>query len=497
MNAALNEQECGSCLALLPRRVKRSKEGETASIFALTVAPVACIRPRRLVCATQASGNRSQFLTWTTARQAMAVGDLDPGAAYPGPWRNAPAQEKLMSRYFLADPSLISFSGHCYEYLASLAAPLQRHGNQVVLVGNVQVDGFLRDKRSVLPCFRLWCDDRSETPEETRKAHEQAIRDDLLGMSREFKINRNDVVVINTLRHWAIRGVVDWLEALPARRRPRTVLILHFTAFPDPNESDGSELYYRDAFHRIETSVCRDKILLAADSEQLVSEYSLINPTLIFHLAPIPHAVVHGNDRDTLARIKAGDRIRIGYVGEARINKGFDLLPRLLARAKDMRLVDSIELHVHAFCGEPAAPFYRRTLSGLRHPAAFLYHHPMDDKEYSDFLARLDVVVLPYTIDNYHSQTSGVFAEAMASGKIVVVPKGTWLSTQLRRYGGGVAFNPIDCEDFANETLRIVSEPLPYARAAAERAPLWRHFHNADRLMHLLSGQIPDQSKAA
>jgi glycosyltransferase involved in cell wall biosynthesis len=402
-----------------------------------------------------------------------------------------------MSRYFLADPSLISFSGHCYEYLASLAAPLQERGHDVVVLGNVEVDSFLRDERSVAPCFRLWCDERFETPEQTRAVHEQTIRDDLLSMTREFQVNDSDVVVINTLRHWAIRGVVDWLEVLPARRRPVTALILHFTAFPDPNASEGSEFLYREAFHRIETSVCRDRIVLTADSELLISEYSLINPGLIFHLAPIPHAKVHGTDRDTLARIKAGDKIRIGYVGEARTNKGFDLLPRLLGRAKDMRLTERIELHIHAYCGNPTQPFYRRTLSGLRHPAAFLYYHPMDEQEYSDFLASLDVVVLPYTIDNYHAQTSGVFAEAMASGKIVVVPKGTWLSRQLQRYGGGVAFNPVDCEDFANETLRIVREPLFYAKTAAERAPLWRHFHNADRLMNLLSGHEPDQSIAA
>ena len=258
-----------------------------------------------------------------------------------------------MSRYFLADPSLISFSGHCYEYLASLAAPLERSGHQVVLLGNVAVDAVLREERAVAPCFRFWCDTRLETPERTREAHEQALRDDLLTMTREFQVNNSDVVVINTLRHWAMRGVVDWLEALPAERRPRTALILHFTAFPDPTRSEGWERFYGDAFHRIETSICRDKIVLTADSEQLVSEYSFINPGLLFHLAPVPHAKIHGNDWDTLARIKAGEKLRIGYVGEARTNKGFDLLPRLLSRAKDLRLTDLIELHIHAYCGNP------------------------------------------------------------------------------------------------------------------------------------------------
>jgi glycosyltransferase involved in cell wall biosynthesis len=120
----------------------------------------------------------------------------------------------------------------------------------------------------------------------------------------------------------------------------------------------------------------------------------------------------------------------------------------------------------------------------------------MDDVEYSDFLARLDVVTLPYTTDNYHSQTSGVLAEAMASGKIVVVPKGTWLSMQLQRFGGGEAFNPLDCEDLAAKTLRIVREPLGYAKIAAERASLWRHVHNPDRLIDLLKAGIPEYSTA-
>jgi glycosyltransferase involved in cell wall biosynthesis len=443
------------------------------------------------------AGIRESFLLLDTENNAAAVGR---GFLYERGELDRRAERSLsgqiMARYFLADPSLISFSGHCYEYLASLVAPLKRSGHQVVLLGNVAVDAVLRDERSVAPCFQFWCDTRLETPERTRQAHEQAIRDDLLAMTRDFLVSDRDVVVINTLRHWAMRGVVDWLEALPVRRRPRTALILHFTAFPDQNKSEGWECFYHDAFHRIETSACRDKIVLMADSEQLVSEYSRINPSLHFHLAPIPHAKVYGNDGDTLARIKTGEKLRIGYVGEARTNKGFDFLPRLLVRATALELSDLIELHIHAYCGNPSAPFYRQTLCGLRHPAATLYFHPMDDVEYSDFLAQLDVITLPYTTDNYHSQTSGVFAEAMASGKIVVVPKGTWLSAQLQRYGGGESFNPLDCEDFAVKTLHIVREPLRYARMAAERASLWRDFHNPDRLINCLEASSPESTKA-
>jgi glycosyltransferase involved in cell wall biosynthesis len=405
--------------------------------------------------------------------------------------------EETMARYFLADPSLLSFSGHCYEYLASLAEPLRREGREVIVLGNRAVDAALRMQRGVIPCFTYWCDTRLETPERTREAHERALCEDLLNISEEFKPGYDDIFVINTLRHWAMRGVVDWLEALPGPNRPKTALILHFTAFPDPNRSDGWEPFYQDAFARIETSECRDRIVLLADSRELVSEYTLLNPGLRIHLAPIPHARIPGNDWDTLARIRAGDRLRIGYVGEARTNKGFDLLPRLLARARELGLLNSMELHIHAFCGNPAAPFYSRTLSGLRDPSVTLYFESMDDREYSGFLAGLDVVALPYTTDNYHSQTSGVFSEAMGGGKVVIVPKGTWLSHELRRHGGGVAFNPCDAEDFSEQALRIVRDPIPYARAAAGRAAIWRRFHNPPRLIEAVTAVTTEPPVAA
>ncbi len=31
-----------------------------------------------------------------------------------------------MSRFFLADPSLVSYSGHCFEYLHALIGPLRQ-----------------------------------------------------------------------------------------------------------------------------------------------------------------------------------------------------------------------------------------------------------------------------------------------------------------------------------------------------------------------------------
>ena len=410
------------------------------------------------------------ILDTTTAVRRLFSISISRRCILTGVW-NAPSQDERWLGTFLltlrSSRSAVTVTSIWRRWPSRLA----QNGDQVILLGNVAVDRVIRDERSVAPCFRFWCDTRLETPEQTRQAHEQALRDDLLAMTREFQVDDSDVVVINTLRHWPMRGVVDWLEALPARRRPKTALILHFTAFPDQNRSEGWERFYHEAFDRIEKSVCRDKIVLMADSEQLISEYSLMNPGLHFRLAPVPHAKIHGSHGQTLARINAGEKLRIGYVGEARVEQGLRP-PSAIARPRPGSRAHRLDRVAHP-------RLLRRSLSPhftVKHGAACAIPRyscitiRWTTGNTANFCARLDVIALPYTTENYHSQTSGVFAEAMASGKIVVVPKGTWLSTQLQRYGGGVAFNPVDCEDFAAETLRIVREPLRYARIAAERA---------------------------
>ena len=61
----------------------------------------------------------------------------------------------------------------------------------------------------------------------------------------------------------------------------------------------------------------------------------------------------------------------------------------------------------------------------------------MDDDEYYRFIESIDLMLIPYTREHYHSQTSGIFAEAMGYGQVVVVSRGTWMSRQLQEYGGG------------------------------------------------------------
>lgn len=389
----------------------------------------------------------------------------------------------MKPRFFLADPSLVCYAGHCYDYLASLVPACAAMGYEPVVLGNRGADPDLR-ALGVRPVFTHWCDARYGEPRHTRHVHETALRDELAQVVSEFGVGPADVFLINTLRHWPLRGVADWLDALDPAARPAVVLVLHFTAYPNPEHSDGTVDLYREAFDRIAASPARNRILLLADAEELVEEYSGVAPGLDFHLAPVPHVCP-----PRPARREHG-RCRIGYPGEARINKGFHLLPYVVRRVEAEGLDREVEFHVHSFCHHPTADFLRRALAGLRHPSVTLYPDQMDAEKYQEFVTSLDIVALPYLLDNYHAQTSGVFVEAMANGSLVVVPRGSWMARQLARYGGGESFCPGDAEEFARATVRLIRDRHRHAADSAGRAARWREFHSPGRFMGLVEGFV-------
>lgn len=393
--------------------------------------------------------------------------------------QDRPSHEIIgVNRFFLAEPSLTSVSGHCWSYLRSLIEPVRHAGFEPVLLGHRNVDPRLARRENIVPIFERWCDERIGDHETTLAAHRRSIRADLTRISKRHRIGSQDFVLINTLRHWALAGVVDWLESMRPRSRPRVALVLHFTAQSDPNGSAEMRPFYEEAFVRIERSPSRDCIRLLADSEELIDEYRDINDRLDFHLAPIPH-IPHLPDRDH----EPASKLNVGYIGEARENKGFQLLPHVVRRASEH--ASAVHFHIHSFCHDPQSIFYRQAIAGLRGPHVTLYPEKLDDDEYTRFLDALDIVILPYTLHNYHSQTSGVFAEAMAMGKSVIVPRGSWMARQVNAYGGGATFNPGDPEDLARQVLSFVNDGLK-CHGAAERAARWAQFHNPANLLNLL-----------
>lgn len=397
----------------------------------------------------------------------------------------------MSRRFFLCDQSLKSYSGHCYEYFRPLITLLRERGDQVVLIGNKDLEPDFARTTETIPLFTYWCDEMNIALSEVKAAvryalivqeHERAIIDDFSRIDAEYSFGPCDTIVLNSARHWILKGLFRWLEGVPQACRPDLVLLLHFTASPIPGEYHPSKKVYQDAFAYLETSAAKPYIHLLADSRQLIEEYESYT-SIPVALSPFPHTA----RRIQYSRPPDRENMNVGYIGEARVHKGFHLLPSLAKSVQNHK----VHFHIHAFCFNPQAEFYKAALLNLERCAnVTLYYDLMNPDEYEAFLDKIDISLIPYSLDNYYKQTSGIYAESIALGKPVIVSRGTWMADQLAQFGGGEACIANDYMSLVDSVDRVCDRFEYYRSAALAAAQRWNSIHNPERLMLAIEHQI-------
>ena len=136
----------------------------------------------------------------------------------------------------------------------------------------------------------------------------------------------------------------------------------------------------------------------------------------------------------TTGPVLAHRRTLVGaYLGDAREEKGFHLLPDVIKRlAADPLRGSRLRYHLQAYAplGVPDVRMLMAIdrLEEMRREKVELVRRAMDGAEYNQLLTDSDFVFVTYSRTNYTARSSGVFAEAMAAAKPVIVPAGTWMS---------------------------------------------------------------------
>lgn len=224
---------------------------------------------------------------------------------------------------------------------------------------------------------------------------------------------------------------------------------------------------------------------LLTDSERLTEDYALVYPhpitTVPIPLRSLPDIGTASVNRQVL---------RIGYLGDAREAKGFPLLPEVIRHARGVGRRD-ISFVIH--CPDTE---YRglRDHQGLDEmaalaasdPAVRLVRESLTDDRYLELMESMDLVLLPYTDKHFREGTSNVFAEAVAMGKVVVVPEDTWMSDELQCFDGGVSFRRGDVKDLSARLLDAIDRYPELAPKSVAYAGKWRRRHNPDALAEVL-----------
>jgi len=394
--------------------------------------------------------------------------------------------------WIIADQSLTSYMGHSFEYARAIRGHLLGLGQPATVLASVRASRRVIEALGAVPCFRYGLDHdfagrlyailprslRQIVPREWNYfRHRQGLFRDLVGAESKLALTRDTIVLFHTIRHNHVLPIVKWAERLRGRGCPRFSLILRFTAYPTHSRRSPTAAIYRRALGYLEQSPVRDRFRLFTDSNRLAWEYRE-HTSIPVAVLPIPHVEGGGNGQRESCRQGGAGPIRLTYAGDARVNKGFHLLPYLFEHLEPLRRTEAVAGEVQANVRNDGEWEVKTAVRRLRRAGVELVDHELSSGDYYALLDRAGIVLLPYTLDYYHAQTSGIFAEAVARGKPVVVPRGSWMAEQLGTFGAGTTFPAEDRQGLLEAVLSGIQCYDQLRAQAVARSRAWTGHHN-------------------
>lgn len=302
---------------------------------------------------------------------------------------------------------------------------------------------------------------------------------DLDALAAGWRFAPHDVLLLHSVTLAHFLAVCDWFSGLPAARRPRCV-ILHTVGWFGGEWTRGQYPWsaaFRQAAERL-VRAAGSAVTFAAVNEPLCRDWTCHSGQPA-RLHPIPCPVVAGGATREPSSPSAVAALRFSFLGGARREKGFELLPDVVRRLA--RRCPAVEIVVQ-IAAIPATP--RHTIDHLRAlardcPALRIVWGEASAADYRLLLGAADVVLHPYDPIRYRVRGSGVFFETMASGRPMVLPAGTWMAAEWRRlHAGGALFDDWSAEAVVAAATEVAGSYAEHRARSLLAAKLWSARHS-------------------
>lgn len=395
-------------------------------------------------------------------------------------------------RLFILDQNLSSLQGHHLSYSSLLSQAGQEEGIEAFVVANMNVTIDSPNARLIPALKHSYWQELSPVENVPPLQHLTARATDfeatLLELASQFSWAGRDVLFLpyaNMIHPFALRRLHDAL----APNIPRTVLLFRRELW---EQAAHARMPVRDGELTLTVSLSylfagpgASKVRLFSDSDVLTRDY-MAHVGHLFQTAPIP---VHP---ELTAREPKQREVPLNlvYVGDARTEKGFHLLPKIAQHFNTELQAGTIQLIVQSNFnvpgGEPGVAEAREQLAAF--PNVHLVPGPLDVVAYNDLITSAHIILLPYRGQDYHARTSGILAEAIHAAAPVVVPKATWLSDQLANNGAGLTFLSGNPEDLCQALDELIAQYEKFSERAFLRRSAFLAFHNPSRLLKFVCG---------
>ncbi|HEY8966191.1 MAG TPA: glycosyltransferase [Candidatus Methylacidiphilales bacterium] len=460
--------------------------------------------------------DRDLFARYGIAGEALPPG-IDAQGTVPAASRCAPygaALARLCGRPFpdpdarkpgivLLDPTLKIIHGHFFNYAKSISDAAARAGVPFLALGAEGIVPEITSQLRAEPVFRHGYLDELFRHPEAGTPNEGHAQYDFAMANAEFyndlnkalpKVGIGDVLFMPTLDH---RQLLAWswlLARWPAGFCPEVVLLFRMTYYR-PVQGGGLALhsnafFIAQGFAAFQQAAKGRRVRLVTDSDGLAKEYAQWT-SLPIEVVPIPHTLPQIEGKGAGLPPKKPGRLRFITLGDAREEKGIPLVALAVAQLAQRPDFGEMEFVLQAFIGSRHHTAMEPFIDGLRRLAKegdniTIVDRALDEAGYHELLVSADVVLIPYQKTAYFSRTSGIFTEAVANGKPVVVTDGTWMSGQLGDSGAGVLFEDGSAASLAEAILRTkVAFPALRENVVRLREG-YLAYHNPDSFLQAL-----------
>jgi glycosyltransferase involved in cell wall biosynthesis len=465
-----------------------------------------------------------------------------------------------MPRFFLLDPALTGTAGHHHDFARNVLDAAASAGFTIILAGHRRANVSSCGQWPIRRAFRdgLWAHQsgglalraahgvsslarrlrpRSAWLEQSAEWLRDSIRSvrfaaDAARLLATLECRAGDQIFIPNMTLVEVRGLTQLLRANPELLRATWHLEFHFPVYARgkahrPEKSAAARCMQRalvELRDSLDRQAANRAVFLYADTDELTDQYESLHAG-VFQTLPIPvDAVFCPSHEEELLRTARA--VRVAYVGDARVEKGYPHLPGMLREVwHDLLETGQARFVFQSNCraarGEKRSRAARDELASWRTPQVQLLSEPLSSAGYQRLVLDADVILLPYEQNEYDARSSGILAEALCAGKPVVVPEGTWMAAQLvpaiRRFqesGERLQTWGAEPDNTGDEAVRGIPGPLPrsqvgtivppgpagladglreivahlehYRRTAQAFSQDWSAFHNARSLVNLL-----------
>lgn len=151
----------------------------------------------------------------------------------------------------------------------------------------------------------------------------------------------------------------------------------------------------------------------------------------------------------------------IGFIGSARKNKGFDLIPKILEGLKKSKIEFKAIIQLANFEWDEY-PLTCKSLSEYTDQIEFL-DGGCSENQILDALNQIDFLVMPYSVKSYKKSGSGILFQAADLGIPILATDGVGFDWDLKKYSIGFTFKTLT--ELVNTLKTLENSPQDFEKA--------------------------------